>query len=113
LTRIEGIKMKSMDDLRREDPSLSIADSINLHRDLYGPKMEWDNRKVYVRFKDEEFDISEDAGRIAEKWISNEEGFQMVPAFNESVETIITKITGEEQAKRFKNLSALEMIALG
>jgi hypothetical protein len=113
LMRIEGIRMKSMDELRMEDPTLSIADSINLHRDLYGPKMDWDNRKVYVRYKDTEYDISEESGKIAEKWITYEEGFQMVYAFNEAVETIIAKITGEEQVKRFKNLSALEIVALG
>lgn len=105
--------MKTMDDLRSEDPSLSIADSINLHRDLYGPGVDWDNRKVYVRYKDEQYDISDDAEKIAEKWITYEEGFQMVYAFNEAVDTIITKIAGEEQAKRFRNLSALEIVALG
>jgi hypothetical protein len=113
LMRVEGIRMKTMDDLRREDPSLSIADSINLHRDLYGPRMEWDDRKVYVRYKDEEYEISEDAEKIAEKWIDDEQGFQMVNAFNEAVDRIITGITGEEQANRFKNLSALEIVALG
>jgi hypothetical protein len=113
LLRIEGTKMKTMDDLRMEDPTLSIADSINLHRDLYGPMMDWDNRKVLVRYKDEEYDISEEAGKIAEKWITSEEGFQMVYAFNEAVETIIVKIAGAEHAERFKNLSALEIVALG
>jgi hypothetical protein len=113
LMRIEGIRMKTMDDLRREDPGLSIADSINLHRDLYGPRMEWDNRKVYVRYKEVEYEISEDAEKIAEKWIDDKEGFQMVHAFNETVDTIITRITGEEQANRFKNLSAMEIVALG
>jgi hypothetical protein len=113
LTRIEGTKMKTMDELRREDPSLSIADSINLHRDLYGPRMEWEDRKVYVRFKDEEYDISEDAEKIAEKWIDDEDGFQMVHAFNEAVDIIIAKIAGEERAKRFSNLSATEIVALG
>ncbi|WXG43988.1 MAG: hypothetical protein WED04_08155 [Promethearchaeati archaeon SRVP18_Atabeyarchaeia-1] len=113
LMRIEGTSMKTMDDLRSEDPSLSIADSINLHRDLYGPGVDWDNRKVYVRYKDEQYDISDDAEKIAEKWITYEEGFQMVYAFNEAVDTIITKIAGEEQAKRFRNLSALEIVALG
>lgn len=105
--------MKSMDELRSEDPSLSIADSINLHRDLYGPRMEWDDRKVYARYGDVEYDISEDAEKIAEKWIDEKEGFRMVQAFNEAIDTIITSITGEEGAKRFRNLSAMEIVALG
>jgi hypothetical protein len=104
--------MKTMEQLRGEKPELSIADSINLHRDLYGPRIEWDDRKVYVHFKDNEFDISEDADRIAVKHIGDE-GFDMVSAFNEAVETIVTKIAGEEVSERFRNLSALEIIALG
>jgi len=104
--------MKTMDELRREKPELSIADSINLHRELYGPRMEWDDRKVYVHFKEKEFDISEGAEKIAVKHISDE-GFNMVSAFNEAIETIVTKMVGEEASKIFRNLTALEIIALG
>jgi hypothetical protein len=104
--------MKTMDELRRERPELSIADSINLHRDLYGPRMEWDDRRVYVHFKGEEFEISEDAERIAVKHIGDE-GFNMALAFNEAIETIVAKIAGEEESKRYRNLTALEIIALG
>ena len=102
-----------MELLRKENPELSIADSINLHREMYGPRMEWDDRKVYVRYKDREYDISEEAEKIAEKWIDDKEGFQMVQAFNDAVNMIVTGITGEEEASRFRNLSAMEIVALG
>lgn len=105
--------MKSMELLRKENPGLSIADSINLHREIYGPRMEWDDRKVYVRYMRQEFEISGDAEKIAMKWIDDKEGFNMVQAFNEAVETILPKIAGEEPAKRYQNLSALEIAALG
>lgn len=105
--------MKSMEQLREENPELSIADSINLHREIYGPRMEWDNRKVCVRYLQQEFEISGDAERIATKWIDEKEGFNMVQAFNEAVETILPKIAGEEAAKRYQNLSAMEIVALG
>jgi hypothetical protein len=113
LLRIEGTRMKSMEQLRKENPELSIADSINLHREIYGPRMEWENRRVYVRYKQQEFDIAEDAERIAMKWIDDREGFNIVHAFNEAVETILPKIAGEEATKRFQNLSAMEIVALG
>jgi hypothetical protein len=87
--------MKTMDELRIERPELSIADSINLHRELYGPRMEWDNRKVYVCFREKEIDITEDVENIAVKHLGDE-GFNMVSAFNESIETIVKKIAGEE-----------------
>jgi hypothetical protein len=105
--------MKSMESLREDNPGLSIADSINLHREIYGPRMEWDDRKVYVRYLQREFEISADAEKIATKWIDDKEGFNMVQAFNEAVETILPKIAGEAAAKRFQNLSALEIVALG
>lgn len=105
--------MKSMEQLRKENPELSIADSINLHRELYGPRMEWENRRVYVRYKQQEFDIAEDAERIAMNWTDDREGFNIVQGFNEAVETILPKIAGEEASKRFQNLGAMEIVALG
>jgi hypothetical protein len=105
--------MKSMELLRKENPELSIADSINLHREIYGPRMEWNNRRVYVRYLRREFEISGDAERIATKWIDDKEGFNMVQAFNEAVEIILPKIAGREAAKRYQNLSAMEIVALG
>ena len=104
--------MKTMDELRMEKPQLSIADSINLHRELYGPRMEWDDRKVYVRFREKEYDITGDAENIAVKHIGDE-GFNMVSAFNESFVTRVKKIAGEKASRRFQNLTALEIIALG
>jgi hypothetical protein len=102
-----------MEQLREENPELSIADSINLHREIYGPRMEWEDRKVYVRYLHQEFEISGDAEKIATKWIDDKEGFNMVQAFNEAVETILPKIAGEEASKRYLNLSAMEIVALG
>lgn len=105
--------MKSMEQLREENPGISIADSINLHREIYGPRMEWDDRKVFVRYMQQEFEIGDDAERIAMKWIDEKDGFNMVQAFNEAVETILPRIAGEENSKRYQNLSALEIVALG
>jgi hypothetical protein len=113
LIRVEGTRMKSTDELRRDNPMLSIADSINLHRELYGPRMEWDDRRVYVRYRGREFEIAEDAEQIAAKWSDDKEGFNMVRAFNEAVDIIVPKIAGEEASKRFQNLSAMEIVALG
>jgi hypothetical protein len=113
LLRIEGTRMKSMEQLREENPGISIADSINLHREIYGPRMEWDDRKVFVRYMHQEFEIADDAERIATKWIDDKDGFKMVQAFNDAVETILPKIAGEEASKRYQNLSALEIVALG
>jgi len=59
LLSIEGVRILSVEEILNSNPELTVADAINIQRDIYGAEVDWEARKIVVRFQGERYDITE------------------------------------------------------
>lgn len=97
----EGIHKPEVEELSKEYPDLDIAGLINKQRDLYGVNFDWATLECIVRYKGNEYDITEQVLEIVRKFVDYEwintigfdtRGFDINKACKEATDKIINQI---------------------
>jgi len=105
LLSIEGVKIPSVDELMSSNPNLTIAEAINLQRKLYGAEVDWESRKIFVRFKGKRYNITDivislvnthSFGDAIDELGADTRGFNFLGAVKEAQKEIISKIVKGE-----------------
>lgn len=106
---IEGIKIPSVEEILNSSPELTVADAINLQRDIYGAEIDWDSLRIIVRFRGKRYDITEalikivnenSYGETIDELGMDTRGFNFLGAIREAQRKIISKIVSGEMAPK-------------
>jgi len=98
----DGTAVCSIKELAVDYPSLELGELINKHRELFGVNFDWDSSTCVVRYRNKEFDITDEiytivVNNLDKEWINNigfdTKGFDINNAFSEANRTIIDTIT--------------------
>ena len=101
LLYVQGIRVPEPPELKEVYPDKNPAELIDMQRELYGCKFDWDTGSVIVNYKDEQFDVSEAAKEIVAVTANRDKiaccgfddrGFDFNRACNIAVKAIIESI---------------------
>ncbi|MEM1657864.1 MAG: hypothetical protein QXK94_02390 [Candidatus Jordarchaeales archaeon] len=105
LLSIEGVKIPSVEEILHSNPEMTVADAINMRRELYGVKVDWEKRRLIVHFKGKYYDVTDllidivnenSYGERVDELGMDTCGFDFCSAVKEAQKKIILKIvTGE------------------
>jgi len=116
LLSLEGVKIPSIEEILSSNPKLTVADAINIQRDIYGAEVDWEAYKITVRFHGERYDITEilikivnenSYGDVIDELGMDTRGFNFSSAVRAAQKEIISKIvSGTMTPKKSTNNSS-------
>lgn len=102
LLYLQGVRIPDPPELKESFPDKSPAQLIDLQREMFGCKFNWETGSLIVCYKDDQFEISSEAKEIVAANVTSnraaccgfdDRGFDFNRACNKAVEDIIENIT--------------------
>lgn len=70
LYRKEGKDIPQTRDLLAKWPELTIAEAMNLKFEMYGAEIDWDNERIFVRFRGKKIEVTNEIMGIVKRLCS-------------------------------------------